>query len=116
MGPHDKRVLVHLGVVVLADARGHETELVVEGLGAHVRHPHLQGQVLRRTLPRLAGELEQQPARDAVALPFRGDADVGHVRLADDDHHARVADDGFAHAGHVVGPRRRLGDLAHVQP
>ena len=82
---------------------GHETELVVEGLGAQVRHPHLQGQVLGRALPGLTGELEQQAAGDAVALPFRGDADVGDVRLPDDHHHARVADDLGPDAGHVVG-------------
>ena len=82
--PHDKGVLVHLGVVVLAYSGGHETELVVQGLGSQVRHPNLQGQMLSRAFAVLRGR-----AVTTTGVRFRGAATRGRHRCLSHGPHRR---------------------------
>src|SRR6266545_1979 len=113
--PHDEGVLVHLLVVVLADADGPEPELAVQALGAVVRDTDLQGDGLRARRDRVLDEVEEQAHPDLVALVLGVDGDVRDVGLLPVGDEAPVPHDLLVHPGHEVAPVPGLGHLREEQ-
>src|SRR5512132_3556076 len=113
--PHDEGVLVHLLVVVLADADRSEPELSVQPLRAVVRDADLQGDGLRAGRNRILDEVVQQAHPDLVALVFGVDGDVRDVGLFTVRDEAAVPHDLLVHPGHEVAPVPGLGHLREEQ-
>src|SRR6202040_758568 len=70
--PHDEPVLVDLGVVVLADPDGHETERLVELLRPDVGHPNLEGERLGTPVDGGRDHCVEKSGRDPASVPLRG--------------------------------------------